>query len=119
MISYSFPCHVLEAHEQCVDCEQCVDWIKIDFPEFGETKSFCGSEVPKLQMLPTDHMTVEFVSNRKVEEEGFVMYIYCTERYTGEPPDHMGLIGPDMCTRPPVLTPRENLDPLQCLVSNG
>lgn len=95
-----------------------MDWINIDLPEFGEKKSFCGSEVPELQMLPTDHMAVEFVSNRKVEDEGFRMFIYCTESYRGEPPDQMGLIGPDMCTRPPVLTPRESLDPLQCLVSN-
>ena len=68
----------LEAPKICDGTEQCVDWVKITFPEFdNKARKLCGSETPKPQSTSTDHIAVEFVANRITQDDGFSMFLYC------------------------------------------
>ena len=102
--------------------------MKITFPEIdSEDRIFCGSETPKPQLTPTNHIVVEFVSNRIEQDDGFSMFLYCMTSQIKTTTADSRLVSiierpgitveTEGCSKPPVPKCTRDMDAVTCLVS--
>ena len=60
--------------------DTCVDWVKITYKNMGEEKKFCGSAYGELNTVHMDgenELTLEFFTNRRIQDSGFSYYVQC------------------------------------------
>lgn len=78
LLTYSVHSFDLEPEGRCFGQNECLDWVQVGIRNLGNSKRFCGTgEVNEVHVDGADEMTLEFVSNRLTEKEGFLYFITC------------------------------------------
>ena len=80
--------------------------MEIDFVNYGTTQRFCGSgEEDEVYMDGSSEMQIEFVSNRKQENVGFLYFMICTTPNFDQNAVNLGIVESD---------PRKKRSSTQC-----
>ena len=81
LLSYNFVAHSLESRStHCSD--SCVDYVQVDLPSLGgEVVTTCGVEAQLGEVFSdgTSAIDVEFVANRREQDSGFMMFVWCSD----------------------------------------
>lgn len=70
----------VEGDSTCSGQQKCIDWVEIDYVNYGTTHRFCGTgEEGQIHVDGSSEMLIEFVSNRKKQNVGFLYFAICTQ----------------------------------------
>ena len=79
-LSYVVQSFNLEETSNCFGQQKCIDWVEIDFINYGKNQRFCGTgEEGQVHVDGENEMRMGFVSNRKQEHDGYLYFIVCSE----------------------------------------
>ena len=101
LLGYTFTQFDLEDRKNCPsNHEVCLDWVVM---KFGHEKPIrhCGREnVNNIEMTGYNDVMLEFVTNQRVQAEGFEIHFRCYNSSIGEDEGEIQE-GNHWCTRPP------------------
>ena len=79
-LSYSVTGFKLEGKSICSGQPQCLDWVQHRMKNVQDGEKLCGSgELGEIHADGANEMRVEFVSNRRSQNDGFEYYITCID----------------------------------------
>lgn len=86
----------VEGDSTCAGQQKCIDWVEIDYVNYGTTQRFCGSgEEGEVHVDGSSEMRIEFVSNRKQENVGFLYFAICMNPNFDQNAVNLGIVEPD------------------------
>ena len=78
LLSYSVERFNLEGKSICSGQPQCLDWVQHQMSSLQGSNPICGiGELGEIHVDGSNDMLVEFVSNRRSEDDGFEYFITC------------------------------------------
>ena len=70
----------VERDSSCSGQQKCIDWVEIDYVNYGTAQRFCGvGEEGQIHVDGSSELMIEFVSNREQENVGFLYFAICSE----------------------------------------
>jgi hypothetical protein len=97
--------------------QECLDWVEITLNNLGTAPRICGSgEVGEVHADGANEMTLEFASNRRTEDGGFLYFVTCADPGFDQNAQNSGIVPQSQahsyyshhCSQPPNMSPRPN-----------
>jgi hypothetical protein len=97
--------------------QECLDWVEITLNNLGTAPRICGSgEVGEVHADGSNAMTLEFASNRRTEDGGFLYFVTCADPGFDQNAQNSGIVPQSQahsyyshhCSQPPNMSPRPN-----------